>query len=222
MTILGAGPHGETVRSDDKAVIEAWRASAPGFSTHLEDGRIWVFTPGSEAEAMFLKVGEPAKSVTRIGVGPMGKSVRSDDGAVIDAYLDAKEHIDAIKGEFAIYHEDGRIWVFEAHSKAHKMYMDVGEPAKSVTILGAGPQGQTVRSDDKSVILAWRASADGFATHIEDGRVWVFEPGSEAEAMFLKVGEPAKSVTRIGVGPMGMSVRSNDGSIIDAYLEAVY
>ena len=214
--------YGETVRSDDKAVIEAWRASAPGFSTHLEDGRIWVFTPGSEAETMFLKVGEPAKSVTRIGVGPMGKSVRSDDGAVIDAYLDAKEHIDAIKGEFAIYREDGRIWVFEAHSKAHKMYMDVGEPAKSVTILGAGPQAKPYAAminqlSRRGVLLPMALPL--ISKMVVSGSL---NQAVKPETMFLKVGEPAKSVTRIGVGPMGMSVRSNDGSVIDAYLEAVY
>ena len=39
---------------------------------------------------------------------------------------------------FSTYMEDGRIWVFETGSKAHDSFLSVGEPAKSVTILGAG------------------------------------------------------------------------------------
>jgi len=37
---------------------------------------------------------------------------------------------------------------------------------------------------------------------------------------FKKQGEPAKQVTRIGAGPNGMTIRSSDASVIDAYLAA--
>lgn len=62
----------------------------PGFVTEVHDGRLWVFREGSEALAQFRAVGEPAKSVTLIGVGPQGMTVRSDDKAVISDYLAAK------------------------------------------------------------------------------------------------------------------------------------
>lgn len=62
----------------------------PGFVAEVHKGRLWVFREGSEALKQFKEVGEPAKSVTLIGVGPNGMTVRSDDKAVIEAYLAAK------------------------------------------------------------------------------------------------------------------------------------
>ena len=42
---------------------------------------------GSQALTEFLATGEPAKSVTLIGKGPGGVTLRSDERATIDAYL---------------------------------------------------------------------------------------------------------------------------------------
>ena len=52
-----------------------------------EGGRLWVFRTGSKALDQFLSAGEPAKSVTRIGVGPEGQTVRAPDVETIEAYL---------------------------------------------------------------------------------------------------------------------------------------
>ena len=54
----------------------------------------------------------------------------------------------------------------------------------------------------------------------KDGRLWVFKTGSKDLATFKEHGEPAKSVTSIGTGPNGMSVRSGDMDTIKAYLAA--
>ena len=40
----------------------------------------------------------------------------------------------------------------------HPYYLEVGEPAKSVTLIGVGPDGKTVRSDSSDVAKAYLAA----------------------------------------------------------------
>jgi hypothetical protein len=61
---------------------------------------------------------------------------------------------------------------------------------------------------------------DGFVVEEVDGRLWVFRAGSEALTEYRQHGEPAKSVTRIGVGPGGMTLRGPDTETLDAYQKA--
>ena len=86
---------------------------------------------------------------------------------------------------------------------------------------GAGPNGMTLKGFDRESIQAYVAAADGFLTFEEDGRLWIFEAGSPDLADFLANGEPAKSVTRPGAGPMGMSIKSTDAEVLDRYLKAL-
>ena len=211
VTRIAAGPNGMSVRSSDAETIDAYLTAKPGFATFIVDGRLWVLVPGTEAHAEFLKSGEPAKSVTRVGAGPNGMTVRSGDIETIDAYL-------ASKDGFATFVVDGRLWVFKADSEGLVEFKAHGEPAKSVTRVGAGPNGMTMRSDEVETIDAYLSAKGGFETFIVDGRLWVFRSGAEELAEFQKFGEPAKSVTRVGAGPNGMTVRSVDGATIDAYL----
>jgi len=60
----------------------------------------------------------------------------------------------------------------------------------------------------------------GFATYLRDGRLWVFESGSESQAEFLATGEPAKNVTWVGEGPRGMTIKSDSGDTLLAYIAA--
>ena len=60
----------------------------------------------------------------------------------------------------------------------------------------------------------------GFWTKPHDGRLWVFRAGSKELAEFQKSGEPARQVTRIGAGPNGMTLKSSDAAVIDAYIAA--
>ena len=112
---------------------------------------------------------------------------------------------------FAVYEQDGRLWVFDMDSEHHDEFRRVGEPAKSVTKIGVGPNGMTVRGAESDVVDSYVAAVKygrpGFAVFEEDGRVWVFKLGSEGLDQFLNSGEPAKSVTKIGVGPDGKSIR---------------
>ena len=63
-------------------------------------------------------------------------------------------------------------------------------------------------------------SKPGFYTEVRDGRFWVFRDGSKELDDFRKQGEPAHQVTRIGVGPKGMTIKSSDAKVIDEYLAA--
>ncbi len=191
----------------------------PGFRVYEEDGRLWVFREGSDALQGFLAKGEPAKRVTRIGVGPDDKTVMSDDGETIDAYLAATRY--AVPG-YSVEIKDDRLWVFETDSGAYAEYQETGEPAKRVTRIGQGPHDLTVIGPDGETLDGYIATArygrPGFATFIADGRLWVFREGSQELAEFRDVGEPAKRVTRIGSGPDERSIIAPDGETIDAYM----
>ncbi len=65
-----------------------------------------------------------------------------------------------------------------------------------------------------------RYDKPGFWTREQDGRLWVFRAGSRELQAFQKSGEPARQVTRIGAGPGGMTVKSSDATVIDAYVGA--
>ncbi|MEP3348461.1 MAG: hypothetical protein ABJN96_00765 [Marinomonas sp.] len=62
---------------------------------------------------------------------------------------------------------------------------------------------------------------DGFTTKIEDGRLWVFEAGSENLAFFEKHGEPAKQFSNIGAGPNGMTLKAASQETLDSYIKAM-
>ncbi|MDZ7750977.1 MAG: hypothetical protein U5S82_04795 [Gammaproteobacteria bacterium] len=185
----------------------------PGYVTEVHDGRLWVFEADSKAYKDFKTTGEPSKIVTRIAAGPNGMTVRSTDGAVIDGYLLSKP------GYVAEVH-DGRLWVFEADSKAYKDFKTTGEPSKIVTRIAAGPNGMTVRSTEGAIIDGYLLSKPGYVAEVHDGRLWVFEANSKAYKDFKTTGEPSKIVTRIGAGPNGMTIRSTEAEVIDGYLAA--
>jgi hypothetical protein len=58
----------------------------------------------------------------------------------------------------------------------------------------------------------------GFFTHVHDGRLWVLKEGDKDISIVSNNQEPKVVITRIGVGPKGMTVKSNDGKVIDEYL----
>jgi hypothetical protein len=76
------------------------------------------------------------------------------------------------------------------------------------------------------MLLASAAAADpakefakpGFFTLVHEGRLWVLKEGDKDIAVVSKHQEPKVVITRIGVGPKGMTVKSNDAKVIDEYL----
>jgi hypothetical protein len=219
-TKIGVGPLGMTVKSVDLATIEKYLVSIPGYYTEVVDGRIWVFEAGSEDLAEYKKVGEPAKNVTKIGVGPLGMTVKGGDLDTVNAYLDAVESAKVAKPGFYTEVIDGRVWAFPIGSEDLVGFHEHGEPAKNATLIGVGPFGMTVKSGSRADALAYVVSAPGFHTELVDERIWVFESGSEDLAEFKAVGEPAKNATKISAGPLGMTVKSGDIAVIDAYIDA--
>ncbi|HEX5139062.1 MAG TPA: hypothetical protein VFY93_18985 [Planctomycetota bacterium] len=124
-------------------------------------------------------------------------------------------------GFVAALDDDGRLWVFREDAKEIAEFRRQGELTKHVTRIGAGPGGITVKGPDTATILEYVAASDGFVTYIRDERIWVFRPDSKDLEEFLKSGEPAKCYTRIGAGPLRMTVKGADVETIDAYLAAV-
>lgn len=152
----GMAPMGEATPAAAPAAAEvkamSGRYGRPGFAVYEDDGRLWVFKMDSKAHDTFRAKGEPAQSVTRIGVGPDRMSVRGADGEVIQSYVDAVKYG---KPGFAVFGDEGRLWVFRTGSEALTTYLETGEPAKSVTKIGVGPDRKTIRSADAETIEAY-------------------------------------------------------------------
>lgn len=58
-----------------------------GFYTHVHDNRLWVLKEGDKDVELVSQNKEPKVVVTRIAAGPNNMTVKSNDAAVIDAYL---------------------------------------------------------------------------------------------------------------------------------------
>jgi len=215
VTWVGAGPRDCTLRSDEADTLLAYVGAKDGFRTFGEDGRLWVFRAESDSLQEYLESGESAKCVTWIGTGPRGCSLRAESAQTLLAYTSAKPGFQTFgTGE-------NRIWVFREGSEGLRHYVEEGEPGKCITWIGAGPDGRTLRSDSADTLLEYVAARPGFEVIAQDGRLWVFHAGSESLESFRTHGEPAKCVTFVGVGPRGATVRSNDRSTILAYLNAI-
>jgi hypothetical protein len=225
VTLIAAGPNGMSLRGEDKDALNDYAASfrwaMPGYAVYGAEGRLWVFRSGSKAHDEFLTSGEPAKSVTLIGAGPEGMTLRGAEREVLEAYAAPFRY--GLPG-YAVYASEGRLWVFREGSKAQAEFLASGEPAKSVTLIAAGPDGKTLRGDDKQVLEDFSAShryaSPGFAVFASEGRLWVFRAGSDALQEYLTAGEPAKSVTLIGAGPEGKTLRGDDKQVLRAYAAA--
>lgn len=183
----------------------------PGFVTHIEDGRLWVFRAGSPELAAFEQAGELAKHVIRPGAGPGGMTIKAPDIETLQAYLAAKEG-------FVTRMEDGRVWVFIEGSSELAAFEKHGELAKHVIRPGAGPAGMTVKAPDVETLQSYLYAKPGFATKIEDGRLWVFRAGSPELAAYEKAGELAKHVVRPGGGPGGITIKAPDTDVMRDYL----
>jgi hypothetical protein len=107
------------------------------------------------------------------------------------------------KPGFEVHEEDGRLWVLKPGQE---------QSAKHITLIGAGPQGMTLKAPDKHTALEYIAAKPGFHVEVtEDGRLWVLKRGQE---------KTAKHVTRIGAGPRNMTVKASDRATLEAYLRS--
>ena len=184
VTLIGAGPHGMTVRALERDTALEYIAAKPGFEVEVEDGRLWVLKPGQE---------KSGKHVTLIGAGPQGMTLRALDQVTALEYLAAKPGFD-------VEVEDGRLWALKAGQE---------KSGKHVTLIGAGPQNMTLRALDMDTALEYLAAKPGFDVQAEDGRLWILKPGQE---------KSGKHVAKIGAGPKNATLRGVDTETLETYL----
>jgi len=126
------------------------------------------------------------------------------------------------KPGFITKEEDGRLWVFASGSKEWQEFQSAGELAKHTTLIGAGPTGMTLKAPDRLTALDYLSAVPGFAVFATpEDRLWVFHAASKEAQEYPTQGPPEKHLTRIGAGPLGLTIKSPDGATIDAYLEAL-
>jgi hypothetical protein len=184
-----------------------------GFVTCVDDGRLWVFPEVSADLAEFYKVGEPAKHVIRPGVGPRGMTLKSPDTETLLAYVVAKPG-------FFTKIDDGRLWVCKEGTEEAETIASGGELGKRVIRPAGGPLGMTINGPDNETIDEYLTAKKGFATRLEEGRLWVFRAGSDELDEYDAGNESAKIAVRPGAGPGGMTIKSVEPETIVAYLAA--
>ncbi|MEZ5977300.1 MAG: hypothetical protein R3F34_03680 [Planctomycetota bacterium] len=221
-SLIGAGPAGATLRSGDRDTLLRYLGAKDGFWVdvgHL--GRrefLWVFREDSDELREYAANGELGKNVTLIGAGPLGVTLRGGDRETLLEYAGTKPGYVVSLG-----HIGSRefLWVFEEGSAALDEFRAKGEPAQSVTFVGGGPQGLTLRGADRGTLLLYAARKPGY--HVELGRlgnrefVWVFEEGTPELERFLASGDPTQNVTLVGEGPMGATLRGPDRRTLQRY-----
>jgi uncharacterized protein (TIGR03000 family) len=125
------------------------------------------------------------------------------------------------KPGFVTFEVNGHLWVFREKCKELDEFKRDGDLVKQVTRIGAGPKGMTIKGPDAETIVGYLTAQEGFETFLKDGSLWVFRTGSKDIDEFKKQGELVKQVTRIGAGPMRLTVKSADAETINDYLKAV-
>jgi len=223
VSLIGVGPEGRTLYGEDREVMKSYAASmkyaTPGFAVIAAGERLWVFREKSEGLDAFLEHGEPAKRVSLVAAGPDGRTLYGSEAADMRDFANSWKYR---RDGFVVLGDEGRLWVFREGSPAYAEFLAKGEPAKRVTRVGAGPDGLTVYGADEKTLAAYCApyqyGQPGFAVIAEDGRLWIFRNNSANHRMFLEMGEPAKSVTLIGAGPGGQTLRGIDKPILEDYM----
>ena len=150
--VVAAALAGCAAPAEKNEAPEADPWAGTGFSVWDAEGRWVVFREGSKDLGEFRKSGELAKSVTRVGAGPGGRTVKAPDAETLDAFA-------AWRPGFSIRTtKEGRILVFKEKSKELAEFDKAGDLAKSVTRVGAGPGGATLRAPDAETLDAWAAA----------------------------------------------------------------
>lgn len=151
VTFVKQGPLDTTLMAFDRAVLDDWRVFKRGFTTQMDDGRLWVFHEDSKELDRFKRTGDLGKRVVMPGAGPGGMTIKAPDRETVQAYLAAMDG-------FYTQIEDGRVWVFRPNTKELEEFRSKGEPAKHVIRPKAGPLGMTIKAPDTETANAYLAS----------------------------------------------------------------
>jgi hypothetical protein len=113
---------------------------------------------------------------------------------------------------------DGRLWVFLRGTQDFYDFQKMGEPAKLVTMIHAGPGGLTLRGPDRETLVGYMASSPRFHARVIDGRLWVFDLEKEDYRKAIANGPSDKRVTLIGKGPDGMTLCAAERETLDDWM----
>jgi hypothetical protein len=152
-----------------------------------------------------------------------GSGEGSGEGGAAPAAASEKkvtEPAELQKEGFTALVEDGRLWVFRTGSQELKDYRSMGELAKHVTLVGAGPRGMTIKGPDRDILRDYLIKQEGFESFVREGRIWVFRTGAPELAEFNKLGELGKHVTLVGAGPLNTTLKGPDRATLDAFCKA--
>ena len=150
LTACATTEEAASARQPDPAASQS-TSSGPEMEVYEvhHDGRIHVFYDQGLYED-FLKMGETPYRLTRIGSGPHGESVvfgltRKDKKMkqpipVVDLFDGKTKAPEKFYGEML---REGRLYVFDDYGQM-KTVRELGEPIYRYTMIGAGPNGETV------------------------------------------------------------------------------
>lgn len=142
-------------------------------------------------------------SLVLLGCQSTKSSSTSGETAMAKSEAMKADHLS--KPGFVTFEEEGRLWVLRPGEEK-------GE--KHVTLVGAGPDGMTIKALSKTTALEYLATKEGFIALVdEEGRIWIFREGEPTEM-------PEKHVTRIGAGPLMTTIKAVDREVLDAYMAA--
>lgn len=111
--------------------------------------------------------------------------------------------------------------VFHLESKDLPKFRKSGDMAKGVIRPAAGPEGLSLKAPDGETIQDYLMTDKQFIVRHVDGRLWVFRNGSAAFGQYVRDGELAKNVTRVGAGPSGMTLKAPDIETLNLYVAAM-
>lgn len=124
------------------------------------------------------------------------------------------------KPGFVTFQKDGRLWIYKTGSKELQDHEQNGPSDKHSTRINAGPNGMTLKAPDDGTILDYLTTTKGYVTKWEDGRLWVFQEGSEGLKESESQGPPEKHAMRINASKLGITIKAPDEQTIDGYLVA--
>lgn len=220
----GAGPGGIDLQGPDEATLISYLRSET-FLTRTEESAegarsLWVFRKGSPEAQAELAGSEPSQRVTWEGAGPGGLDLHAVDVTTLHCFVNANLYdtmTEDLDGGFEV------LWVFPSGSRGAARYRAGLSPGSHIMMVGVGPGGENICAPDRATAIAFLGRRPGFVTMTEEiGEetllLWIFREGS-AEAAAARAGmRPLRSVSRIGVGPAGISLRAPDVATLDAYM----
>lgn len=153
VSVLAACAHQSNVSNAPVSEAAAKTAQIAPLSPQLfeahADGRIYLFDD-HKTYRDFVKSGDTPFTLTRIGAGPNGETIRFGLTSAEKKLTQGIPSVDLFDGKTAVtnsfYGEtytEGRLYVFDSFDEMNK-FRKTGEATFRYTDIGAGPAGETV------------------------------------------------------------------------------